>query len=1246
MADVAKSIDSDREIEDAAVACPPIVFGAAGNTAEIQSGYDTLEYLEGNTESWNQLVNFNYSNTSSAVTFSGVHLEIGAGQRGIAISVAQELSYTIPAGHKLLLVTSPVSGNYTQGSAITIGTYHEESGANEWQGLISLPKNAALTAQSTIYTTTKTVNEIRLFLNNDTYNIAEKIDLYFNVFDLTLIYGAGNEPTTIAQFKSKYPLDYYSYSAPILLSSKSNSLISVEKNQYSGLNTFIRVLPGVEYELSGITAGGYIQEYDASQNLIKTSSEITATTDITLDANTYYVKILATTYSDIMFYVAYETYGEIYEPYKSHTLQLPNLELRSTVGSNIVRDIAYQTGGGLRKVGVLDLGTKTWYDYSPANHIFRADIGNKEITPSYPSPYTNAIRCAQYVVKNITGAPITRLDLDMSMCEVYNGRSIYVRNDSCNTPEDIKTAMNGVILYYPLTEASYTEITTEENPGWNQNLKIDNYGTLQFTTSPQQVPQVPQAYFIKYTVNLVEFLDSSYVKTGGDGNNIALQSDVDKIESDIQEIQDGTIVAGLADNLKSRMTLPDNSPYLFRTAGGSLEIANNCYERSIVGGTVVFNQMINTTGAANGEKNQVTFTNNGDGSWTVNGTATGGSSYHMINVPNVHYIKGHKYLLRGNKGSGSSSTFYLSDNYSGNYFHFDTGSGTIFESTINSDVNVNFFVRIFEGVALNNVKFVPQLFDLTLMLGEAIANYVYSLEVAQAGTGVAWFSQYFPKSYYSYTVRTLLSVKTTGKRVTGFNQLDLANMTELTPTGVKGLGGYISNLADNTYIGNYTASNYWNVNSSYFVSSTSNSLTMSLSAQWYSVGLVKKVLPSTSYYFNYSGVANNFGAQVAYYDASGYLLYSNNLYSPALPNATTFIHTINTPSNCHWIILSFVSNENDYGTVTVSDVNLSLKWDGERDGDVEEYKSVTYPISNVELRGVPKLDSNNSLYYDGDVYSSEGVVTRRYGVVDLGTLSWNYATGSEFFYAELAGAAYPLDATGVCNAVCSLYTIRKYGGSDGVAAIDAQDMGLAINGLDFTPPSLAIKNKSYSDAAAFKTAMSGVSLVYELATSVTESADSFVEFEQVDNWGTEELIDDRAIPLPVGHNTDYLPNLKAKVEVAPESPEADGYYVLKRNNEENVYYGLSSYLTTNNYTQKTEVALTSVGTITSTAIVSGAFFRNNIAVSGGISQGDIVFVQMSNNAVYPAINNNATQLVIFNGSDLSSLSVVKVWIVH
>lgn len=36
--------------------------------------------------------------------------------------------------------------------------------------------------------------------------------------------------------------------------------------------------------------------------------------------------------------------------------------------------------------------------------------------------------------------------------------------------------------------------------------------------------------------------------------------------------------------------------------------------------------------------------------------------------------------------------------------------------------------------------------------------------------------------------------------------------------------------------------------------------------------------------------------------------------------------------------------------------------------------------SSLTLRGVPKLDSNNKLYYDGDIYAPDGTVTRRYGV--------------------------------------------------------------------------------------------------------------------------------------------------------------------------------------------------------------------------------------------------------------------------
>ena len=34
----------------------------------------------------------------------------------------------------------------------------------------------------------------------------------------------------------------------------------------------------------------------------------------------------------------------------------------------------------------------------------------------------------------------------------------------------------------------------------------------------------------------------------------------------------------------------------------------------------------------------------------------------------------------------------------------------------------------------------------------------------------------------------------------------------------------------------------------------------------------------------------------------------------------------------------------------------------------------------LSLRGIPKLDANNKLYYDGDTYESDGTVTRKYGI--------------------------------------------------------------------------------------------------------------------------------------------------------------------------------------------------------------------------------------------------------------------------
>lgn len=66
------------------------------------------------------------------------------------------------------------------------------------------------------------------------------------------------------------------------------------------------------------------------------------------------------------------------------------------------------------------------------------------------------------------------------------------------------------------------------------------------------------------------------------------------------------------------------------------------------------------------------------------------------------------------------------------------------------------------GVQMNGIKgetykyrnFVC--FDLTAMFGTTIADYIYSLEQANAGAGVAWFKKLFPKDYYPYSEPTII----------------------------------------------------------------------------------------------------------------------------------------------------------------------------------------------------------------------------------------------------------------------------------------------------------------------------------------------------------------------------------------------------------------------------------------------------------------------------------------------------------
>ena len=336
-----------------------------------------------------------------------------------------------------------------------------------------------------------------------------------------------------------------------------------------------------------------------------------------------------------------------------------------------------------------------------------------------------------------------------------------------------------------------------------------------------------------------------------------------------------------------------------------------CYD-TVIGASVGENQLINTS-ANTSTIHGVTFTNNGDGSWTANGENDGTTSTKEIATYN--HIGGHKYAITGVPNQSSSSTYRMFIDYVGSIY-----SDKVF--TYNTTATLPVKISIISGYTANNVKFVPQLIDLTTAFGSTIADYIYSLETATAGSGIAKLREWgFLRGYQAYNAGSIESVEVTGKVVRGFNQWD--EEWEL---------GSIS-TSGNPY------SNTSAIRSKNFY----------------------RCIPNTTYYgLNGAGVGG-----IYFYDFSKKFIESKAF------NNSTFA----TPQSACYFKMAM---NNAYGTTYNHDICISLSSD--RNGEYEAYSAQEYDYGDDVLNGIFKLDANNNLYADGDVKTSDGVITRKYGI--------------------------------------------------------------------------------------------------------------------------------------------------------------------------------------------------------------------------------------------------------------------------
>ena len=150
--------------------------------------------------------------------------------------------------------------------------------------------------------------------------------------------------------------------------------------------------------------------------------------------------------------------------------------------------------------------------------------------------------------------------------------------------------------------------------------------------------------------------------------------------------------------------------------------------------------------------NGITFTNNGDGSFSVSGTATADAIKVFLSRD---WDINHSYLVRGLLDKGIDGSVYWYDNSNG---QFSSSKDYIFKPTNTSNSQRKVALMIKNGTTVN-FTFFPQVHDITQMNLDNI-------------TTVEEFNRIFPLTYYPHNTGEIKSTVIKGVKVNGYNLFD------------------------------------------------------------------------------------------------------------------------------------------------------------------------------------------------------------------------------------------------------------------------------------------------------------------------------------------------------------------------------------------------------------------------------------------------------------------------------------------
>lgn len=277
------------------------------------------------------------------------------------------------------------------------------------------------------------------------------------------------------------------------------------------------------------------------------------------------------------------------------------------------------------------------------------------------------------------------------------------------------------------------------------------------------------------------------------------------------------------------------------------------------------------------------------------------------------------------------------------------------------------------------------------------------------------------------------------------------------------------------------------------------------------------IAPNSTHIFVYAGSAKFENVKTRFYDYNkNYIGYNDKDGQTVYPNKK-FI----TPSDAFYVRFTLPPS---YGNVYKNDIALIAG----SSGSYTPYHQTWYPIPEAirALTGYGWSAGNAKNYVD---YENKKYV-QCVSSVDLGTLDWEFNTTSavgHHFYAPAKHLNFKylgIFGTTVYNALCSKY--RTVARSSNVFV----DKTLTIDGATVVSQ-IQVKDTAYPDATAFKQAMSGVILYYEIANPVVTDISSLIPDDFLRNIEVEALgsitfkNSDENYRIPVPSEEEYVVKL-------------------------------------------------------------------------------------------------------------------------